>query len=447
MRQIAHRRFIIFLFTSLALVGTAAVFALVHFGADADPYIGYGVLALSVSGILFAYNFIREWGDKPLRRLYRVPTSIWAGLLVGVAIVGFYFTGPALYQRYLMATKPYLTWTGEQDPSSAITVCWVTSFPEDSIVRYGLSPLILDKTVTISGGTRYHHVPITSLLANTTYYYVAGNSALKQFTTAPTGAFNFSFYVWSDPRENNEMMRAQFRPNTPLEMWEDAVQDDIDVAFSICTGDITSGSQDYETWNLWFEDITTNDWATNRSHTMAFGNHERHGDAEGNTLQQFYPQKKQSDGRFWYSFNYGEVHFLMLDPYEEGASWMANFTDEHLAWLEADLAANADQKYKIGFMHPPALNGAGIETDLKRLANDYNISLFLSGHEHYYNHQEFDDVHYIIEGIGGNANNNYQNYATSTGFIRISVSSTEMRVESRWINGTTIEQFTILPPP
>ncbi len=447
MRKIAHRVFISVLITSLALVGTAAIFALIYYGAEADPYIGYGVLALGFSGILFAYNFIREWRGKPLRRLYRLPTSIWAGLLVAVAITGFYFTGPALFQRYFMSTKPYLTWTGEQDPSSAITVCWVTSFPEDSIVRYGSSPLNLDKTITMSDGTRYHHMAITGLVANTTYYYIAGNNPLKQFTTAPTGAFNFSFYVWSDPRENNEMMRAQFRPNAPLEMYEDAMQDGIDVAFSICTGDITSGSQDYETWQLWFQDITTNDWATNRSHAMAFGNHERHGDAEGNTLQQFYPQKKQADGRFWYSFNYGEVHFLMLDPYDEGASWMENFTTAQLAWLEADLAANSAQKYKIGFLHPPVLNGHGVQADLQRLAGQYNISMFLSGHDHYYNHQEIDNVHYIIEGIGGNANNDYSNYEISTGFTRISVTDTQMHVEVRWINGSVHDQFTILPPP
>ncbi len=76
MRKIAHRWFTIFLFTSLALILTAAVFAVVHFGSDVDPYVGYAVLALSVSAILFAYNFIREWRGKPLKRLYRVPTGI-----------------------------------------------------------------------------------------------------------------------------------------------------------------------------------------------------------------------------------------------------------------------------------------------------------------------------------------------------------------------------------
>lgn len=447
MRKVVHRAFIVFLLTSLALLGTAAIFALVYFGSDADPYIGFGVAALSFSIILFAYNFIHEWRGKPLKRLYRIPTGIWAGLLIAVAMTGFYFTGPPIYQRYFMSINPYLTWTGEQDPSTAITVCWVTSFASDSTVRYGISPNNLDKSILISDLTRYHHVALSGLLANKTYYYIAGSYPLKQFVTAPTGEFNFTFYVWSDPRENNEMMRAQFRPNAPLEMYEDASQNGIDPAFSICTGDITSGSQDYATWQLWFQDITTNDWATNRSHAMAFGNHERHGDTPGNTLQQFYPQKKQADGRFWYSFNYGQVHFIMLDPYWEGAGWLQNFTTEQLAWLEADLAANSAQKYKIGFLHPPALNNGGIQADLQRLAGQYNISLFFSGHEHYYNHQVKDDVHYIIEGIGGNENNDYQNYECNVGFARISVSATEMHVEERWINGTVLDQFTILPPP
>jgi hypothetical protein len=281
MRKIPHRNYILFLLVSFGLVFTAAMFALLHFGSDAAPYVGYGVLGLVLSGSLFALNINQVWRGKTLKQIYRIPTGIWAGLLIGVAITGFYFTVPSLYPRYFMATNPYLTWTGEQDPSSAITVCWVTSFAGESTVRYGTSPLNLDKSITLSDATRYHHVAITGLLANTTYFYSAGNCPLKRFRTAPVGAFNFSFYVWSDPRENNIMLQAQSRPNTPLEMHEDAIQDGIDVAFSICTGDITSTSQEYETWQLWFQDITTNDWASNRSHAMAFGNHERHTDAEG----------------------------------------------------------------------------------------------------------------------------------------------------------------------
>jgi 3',5'-cyclic AMP phosphodiesterase CpdA len=144
------------------------------------------------------------------------------------------------------------------------------------------------------------------------------------------------------------------------------------------------------------------------------------------------------------------VHFIMLDTYEEGASWANNFTTEHLAWLEADLAANSAQKFKIGFMHPKALNGHGVEDDLRRLAGQYNISLFLSGHEHYYYHRTINngrfDEHYVIQGIGGNANNDYRDRECSTAFTRITVSATEMRVEVRWINGTTLDQYTILPP-
>lgn len=444
MRDIKKIINVIYLLGSLAMIGTAGILAVLHFGDEVIPYVPLVVSLLAVTMVVFIVIVVRLVRGKKVKRWASIPANAWAVFVIVVAIVGMVFTAPSLYKRSFISTAPYLTWTGDQDPSTGITVCWVSTFPSDSVVRYGTDPANLANTATGAGGSKYHHVALSGLVPNTTYYYTAGGSPVKQFTTAPEGTFNFTFYVWSDPRQNNDYYTALGRPNTPYYMYQHAMAVGDDVAFSICTGDITSTANDYDTWDLWFQDISTNDWAVNRSHAVAFGNHERHGDWEGNTLQLFYPQEKRADGRFWYSFNYSNVHFIMLDTYEQHASWMANFTQEHLDWLEADLAASASMPFKLAFMHPPALNGQGVQEDIERLAEQYNIQLFMTGHRHRYNRTTAAyGTHYVIQGIGGNANNVFRDLECNTAFTIIRVKGDTIDVEVTWINGTVLDQFSI----
>lgn len=438
---------VVYLWTAFGLVLTSAILAVVHFQSEVIPYVPLAVSLLTGTAVIFALLTWRLLAGKVKNR-YVIPANIWGGVIIAIAIAGFAFTVPSFHNRFFMSSAPYLTWTGDQDPSSSITICWVSTFPGDSSLRYGTSPTSLASTVTgAPGATKYHKVALAGLLPNTTYYYSAGGLPVKQFTTAPVGTFNFTFFVWSDPRQNNDIMTARGRPNTPLHMHEHAVANNIDVAFSICTGDITSTAFDYETWNLWYHDIGTHDWAVNRSHVVAFGNHERHGNPEGDAIVQFYPQARRPDGRFWYSFNYSNVHLIMLDTYDEGSSWLAEFTPEHLAWLEADLQASASIPFKFAFMHPPAYNAGGTQTplqaELHRLAAQYNISMVMTGHAHHYQNNLYNGTRYIIQGIGGNANNNFRDLDCNVAFSVVEVRGTTATVKVTWINGTVHDQFTL----
>jgi hypothetical protein len=108
----------------------------------------------------------------------------------------------------------------------------------------------------------------------------------------------------------------------------------------------------------------------------------------------------RSGTRNWYSFDYGDVHFVALDTNDLGA--------EQAAWLDADLA-DTDRPWKIVYgHHPPYSSGSkhGSSLDVRNLFGPilaaHEVDLVLSGHDHNYERIEPQDgVSYIVTGGGG----------------------------------------------
>lgn len=106
-----------------------------------------------------------------------------------------------------------------------------------------------------------------------------------------------------------------------------------------------------------------------------------------------------SSGEKWYSYDWGNVHFVALDT---EASY-----SEQAAWLEADLAAT-EQPWKIVYLHrPPYSSGEhGSDTSLRtKLAPVFernHVQLVLAGHDHDYERMiPQNGVNYVVTGGGG----------------------------------------------
>ena len=102
----------------------------------------------------------------------------------------------------------------------------------------------------------------------------------------------------------------------------------------------------------------------------------------------------------WYSFDWGNVHFVALDTELSG-----NAAQE--AWLDADLTAN-DLPWTIVYMHrPPYSSGAHGSHHKTRdsfgpILERHGVKLVLNGHEHNYERTKpISGVHYIVTGGGG----------------------------------------------
>jgi predicted MPP superfamily phosphohydrolase len=101
----------------------------------------------------------------------------------------------------------------------------------------------------------------------------------------------------------------------------------------------------------------------------------------------------------WYSYEWGDVHFVGIDTERVG--------EEQLAWLEDDLAA-AEAPWKIAYLHRPLYSSSnhGSDMDLRAelapLFERRGVSLVLQGHDHDYERSKPQDgVVYVVSGGGG----------------------------------------------
>jgi hypothetical protein len=127
----------------------------------------------------------------------------------------------------------------------------------------------------------------------------------------------------------------------------------------------------------------------------AIGNHER----ESPGAQPFERSLVLPGNERFYSLDWGDVHFIVLDTTHIGAA--------QAAWLERDLAANTRAIRVVLGHHPPVTSArrgpsrAYLEWFVPILER-HRVELVLSGHEHHYERSiPIRGVTYVVTGGGG----------------------------------------------
>ncbi|MHA1341338.1 MAG: metallophosphoesterase [Promethearchaeota archaeon] len=429
------------------------------------PYtIDYVLPAIILTLILMAifyFIFIKKFfSNKRISFFLKICVLFSLVICYGGGTGAFIFGIPEA-KFYFYNGGPYLTWNNldgpMQDPSTGITICWHSKYITPSIVKFGKDPHNLDSIKMTTGIGRFHKVPIDNLEPNTTYYYKISGFPIKQFKTAPIGVFNYSFFVWSDPRTNDPYDSAIKEVNIPeiitahMSDWTSLNWSPNNFAFSICAGDISSRGVDYQDWQLWLSDISTNDFASNYSHVVAIGNHERHDDTGAINFPNYYPYLDKPEIHFSYSLDYGNVHFSILDRWNSSSPWYGGNGHSQAEWLKNDLIQHNSSDFQILVMHPnPLLNDehSGNCTLIKEVAKQYGVDVIFCGHWHYYSPTDFDgnsispgvvDQLCMMLGNGGTfINPKYDGYA------RVDVSSDSLTINYfKANNSTPFEQYII----
>ena len=118
-------------------------------------------------------------------------------------------------------------------------------------------------------------------------------------------------------------------------------------------------------------------------------------------------------GARWYSFGWGDCHFVMLDS-EIGKDW-ESIVDEQLDWLKADLEQHAVGKRLFVFLHRPywyqrVLHKAEWKATSSRndwndvvdpILRQYDLRGVFVGHIHLFEHQIRDGVPHVVAGGAG----------------------------------------------
>ena len=318
----------------------------------------------------------------------------------------------ALLNAQTLVKGPYL----QIGTPNSMTVRWQTNLPTDTKLSYGTSTVLTGFSGNLTLDT-LHEIKLTSLTPYTKYYYSVGTTTStiqgdtnNYFVTSPLpGAEGkYRFWVTGDC-------------GTPS-----AIQLNCKNQYNIYTNNrITNG------WlvlgdNAYFNGNNTNFdtsffapyQADIMKHSVLWpipGNHDYdNGAANSPTVAYFsifsLPVTAEAGGfpsgtEQYYSYDYGNIHFIALDSYgSSGGKKMNDTLSAQNIWLKQDLAANT-KKWTVAYWHHPpytmGTHNSDTELDLDsvrvnfiRVLERSGVDLILCGHSHNYERSKLMKGHY-----------------------------------------------------
>ena len=195
-------------------------------------------------------------------------------------------------------------------------------------------------------------------------------------------------------------------------------------------GDLVDNGQDASQWRAWLGSVEP--FSAELAFAPVIGNHEAYSLEWKMTPPKSYinlfavPENGlRQYPRQFYSFDYGPVHFTVLDTnFPEVKEWQPKLLEEELVWLEQDLA-KSKARWKIVLQHRDIFMYAFSKESgrpqretrlqdyshkLMPLYEKYNVDAVLSAHLHTYRRRvplrnfapAEDGITYILTGVAGN---------------------------------------------
>ncbi len=270
--------------------------------------------------------------------------------LIGIGIAAAILFLAAVPASAAVVRQPYL----QLETPNSITIVWRTDTTSNSVVHYGTVAGSLTSSVTNAALVTNHIVTINTLSASTKYYYdvgstssvEAGGTAEHYFVTAPTPGTSPSFRAWI-VGDSGTGGSDQIAVRNAMVAYTGAARPD----FMLHVGDIayTSGSEtEFTDFHFtMYQDILrhTTHWPTLGNHEGASTTSGQPGASTGPYYDAFVlPTAAEAGGtasgtEAYYSFDYGNTHFISLNSYQVSRSG----TGPMATWLTTDLASTSAQ--------------------------------------------------------------------------------------------------------
>lgn len=326
-----------------------------------------------------------------------------------------------------------------QDNSTSRTIMWQSDSSEaDAVIEYRLTGSentqsigATDKVFTDDGSTTYiHEATLTGLTPKTKYEYRVGYGSDRRsdwYSLETAGASVYDVLIYPDSQSGD------------YSQWEEIVKDSAHrnprTALYISMGDLVDNGEQAYQWRTWLNSIQL--LSTRVPLAPMMGNHEMY------TLDWKMREPKAylnyfdvpSNGnttfdRHYYSYDYGDVHYVVLDT----QLYESNHDDNHdvhhpdlydvqIRWLRQDLTNNT-KKWTVVLMHrdpfqyafdrPGASRAVGFDEEgvlFMPIFDEFNVDLVLSAHLHSYRNRghvrnferDASGPLYILTGIAGDA--------------------------------------------
>lgn len=302
---------------------------------------------------------------------------------------------------------PYL----QMGTDCSIVFRWDTDQPTESVVYIGVDPESLTRaSIDLSLSTR-HEVELLGLEPETKYYYAVGDCSgfvaldnSQHFTTYPRQGIVRPLRVWVV----GDAGRATADQQAVFEAFE-AKHQDKEAAFWLMLGDNAYNDGTLDQYQQGVFDIY--EPLLERSVVWpAFGNHDGHSASSVTETGPYFdlftfPKFGEAGGvpshhAGYYSFDYGNVHFICLDSFGSGRT----SADEMLDWARQDIA-QAQAKWNVAFFHHPPYTKGSHDSDIERdlieirekvipVLEESGVDIVLCGHSHSYERTGLVDGHY-----------------------------------------------------
>ncbi len=359
----------------------------------------------------------------------------------------FYFNNSAQANKSNFAKAPYLIFSKNQ---SEMVVLWQLKLKNDCKVYISTDSLINNNAITnVEYNTEHQHEYIfKSLKSSTKYFYkIISDSEVKQgsFHSRPINkVIPFSFIAYGDTRTNPED-----HDKVAKQILKTIHKDKKSQTFIVSTGDVVADGDDEDDWkNQFFDPQYKNiqKMLANMPYMVSMGNHE----GQGELFAKYFPYNLYQNSRYYYSYDYADVHFIAIDQLTNLKPGSAQYL-----WLENDLK-NSKAKWNIVFLHKPGWAAGGhsnnkdVQKHLQPLFEKYNVNIVLAGHNHYYSRAVVNGIQHITTGGGGaplytpkKDKDKIVKIDKSLHFCKISIDSDKISIKVIRANGSVIEEFSI----
>lgn len=326
-----------------------------------------------------------------------------------------------------------------KDNSTSRTIMWQSDSSEpDAVIEYRLvgsddikTLSATDTAFTDDGSTTYiHEGTITDLTPDTKYEYRIGYSTDRRsdwYSLETAGAGEYEVLIYPDSQSGD------------YSGWEQIVKNSADrnpnTALYISMGDLVDNGEQAYQWRTWLDSIKPLSARVPLAPTL--GNHEMYTldwkMREPRAYLSYFDVPNNGNTTFdrrYYSYDYGDVHYVVLDTQLYESTHEDNHDTHHpdlydvqVQWLRQDLALNT-KKWTVVLMHrdpfqyafdrPGASRAAGFDEEgvlFMPIFDEFHVDLVLSAHLHSYRNRghvrNFDrdpsGPLYILTGIAGDA--------------------------------------------
>ena len=376
-----------------------------------------------------------------------------------------------------------------KDNSTSRTIMWQSDSSEaDAVIEYRMAGAentqtiaATDKAFTDDGSTTYiHEATLTGLTPNTKYEYRVGYGTDRRSDWYPletAGASEYEVLIYPDSQSGDYSGWEQ--------IVKDSAQRNPNTALYIGMGDLVDNGEQAYQWRTWLNSIQPLSARVPLAPMM--GNHEMY------TLDWKMREPKAylnyfdvpSNGnttfdRHYYSYDYGDVHYVVLDTQIYESTHEDNHDTHHpdlydvqVQWLRQDLASNT-KKWTVVLMHrdpfqyafnrPGASRAAGFDEEgvlFMPIFDEFHVDLVLSAHLHSYRNRghvrnferDASGPLYILTGIAGDARRpNWQQHPLDVyvaldreknNYMTMTVTPNRLVVRAFLADGTQIDESVI----